>query len=95
MIEKICSLCSSNSPNVIGIFMNSTGNYNIPLMYFLESRGNKVLLIDSRKTFHLRQIMNLDIEKSDRKYAHVLAVIPEETGIQQERQIIRDLHCLR
>ena len=48
------------------MFMNSTGNYNIPLKYFLEARGNKVLLIDSRKTFHLRQIMNLVTEKSDR-----------------------------
>ena len=58
LIEKIRSLCRSNSQEVIGIFMNPTGNYHLPLKYFLEARGNKVFLIDSRKTFHLRQIMN-------------------------------------
>ena len=76
LIEKIRSLCRSNSQEVIGIFMNPTGNYHIPLKYFLEARGNKVFLIDSRKTFHLRQIMNLGTEKSDREDAHILAATP-------------------
>lgn len=76
LTEKIHSLCRNNSQEVMGIFMNPTGNYHIPLKYFLEDHGYRVFLIDARKTFHLRQIMNLGTEKSDREDAHILAATP-------------------
>lgn len=76
LLDKIYSLCRNNSQEVLGIFMNPTGNYHIPLKYFLEAKGYKVFLIDARKTFHLRQIMNLGTEKSDREDAHILAATP-------------------
>ena len=94
-IEKIRSFCNCNSREVIGIFINPKGNHHIPLKYFLEARGNRVFLIDSRKTFHLRQVMNLGTEKSDRGNTHILAVILEETGILQQWKVISDIHCLR
>ena len=46
------------------------------MKYFFEAKGNRVFLIDARKTFHLRQIMNLGTEKSDRADAHILAATP-------------------
>ncbi|MCL4480213.1 MAG: transposase [Candidatus Thermoplasmatota archaeon] len=76
LMEKIHSLCRNNSQEVIGIFMNPTGNYHVPLKYFLEAHGYQISLVDARKTFHLRQIMNLGTEKSDREDAHVLAATP-------------------
>jgi transposase len=95
LIEKIHSLCRSNSQNVIGIFMNLTGNYHIPLKYFLEAKDYRVFLIDSRKTFHLRHIMNLGTEKSDREDARILAATPWIDRNAAGKAGHSDLHYLR
>ena len=58
------------------IFMNPTGNYHIPLKYFLENNNFTVYMVDSRKTLHLRKIMNLNTIKSDSEDTHVLAATP-------------------
>jgi DNA-binding HxlR family transcriptional regulator len=53
--------------------MNPTGNYHMPVKYFLESNGNSVYVIDARKTEHLRMIQNYGKEKSDTEDASILA----------------------
>ena len=78
LLEKMHRIEESNSDSVGGIFMNPTGNYHMPLKYFLEASGyrEKTFLIDARRTVHLRTIMNLGTEKSDPEDAHVLASTP-------------------
>ncbi len=75
---KIRTVERSNSQDITGIFMNPTGNYHMPLKYFLEQNGfrGKIHLVDARRTAHLRKIMNLGKEKSDPEDAHVLASTP-------------------
>lgn len=43
LLEKIRIIENSNIDAVNGIFMNPTGNYHIPLHYFLESNSYKVI----------------------------------------------------
>lgn len=76
LLEKIETIRISNSQEIMGIFMNPTGNYHVPLRYFLENSGYHVFLIDARRTVHLRKIMNLGTEKSDKGDAHILATTP-------------------
>ena len=63
--EKIRTIEESNSDRIGGVFMNPTGNYHMPVKYFLESNGYDVYAVDARKTEHLRMIQNLGKEKSD------------------------------
>ena len=46
----------SNSDRIGGVFMNPTGNYHVPVKYFLEKNGfsGLVYLVDARRTVHLR-----------------------------------------
>ena len=53
--------------------MNQTGNYHMPVKYFLESNGYYVCIVDARETEHLRMIQNLRKEKSDPEDASILA----------------------
>lgn len=76
LIDKINKVQSSNNDKVEFIFMNPTGNYHIPLKYFLENNNFTVYMVDARKTLHLRKIMNLNTIKSDSEDAHVLAATP-------------------
>ena len=56
--EKIRTIEENNSDRIEGVFMNPTGNYHIPVKYFLESNGYYVYIVDARKTEHLRMIQN-------------------------------------
>ncbi len=78
LLEKNHTIEKSNSDSVIGIFMNPTGNYHMPVKYFLESNGyaGKTFMTDARKTEHLRMVTNLGKEKSDPEDAHILAGLP-------------------
>ena len=71
--EKIRTIEESNSDRIWGVFMNPTGNYHMPVKYFLESNGYDVYAVDARKTEHLRMIQNLGKEKSDQEDASILA----------------------
>ncbi|MGC8699337.1 MAG: IS110 family transposase [Candidatus Acidifodinimicrobium sp.] len=88
LIEKIETIRRSNSDEVVGIFMNPTGNYHIPLKYFLERNGfgNLVFIIDARRTAHQRILSNLGKEKSDPEDAHILASTPwNDPGYRDKR----------
>ena len=63
----------SNNDKVQFIFMNPTGNYHVPLKYFLENNNFTIYMVDARKTLHLRKMMNLNTIKSDSEDAHILA----------------------
>jgi transposase len=78
LLEKIKTVERSNVQEVIGIFINPTGNYHIPVKYFLENSGfsGKVFMVDARRTVNQRKIMNLGKEKSDPEDAHILAATP-------------------
>lgn len=76
MLQKIRKIEGSNSGHVEAAFINPTGNYHVPVKYFLERNGFKIYTVDARKTVHLRKIMNLGTEKSDPEDAHVLAATP-------------------
>ena len=76
LIDKIIKIQNSNNDEVEFIFMNSTGNYHVPLKYFQENNSFTVYMVDARKTLHLRKIMNLNTIKSDSEDAHILAATP-------------------
>ncbi len=58
--------------------MNPTGNFHVPVKYFLGSNGflGLVQMVDARNTVYLRKVMNLGTEKSDREDVHVLTATP-------------------
>ena len=60
LIDKISKVEKSENDKVEFVFMNPTGNYPVPLKYFLESNNLTVYMVDARKTLHLRKIMNLN-----------------------------------
>ena len=76
ILQKMRKIEESNSQKVEGVFMNPTGNYHVPLKYFLEKNGFIVCMVDARRTVHLRKVMNLNTEKSDPEDAHILASTP-------------------
>ena len=76
LIDKISKIENSNNDSIIGIFMNPTGNYHVPLKYFLDKNNFIVYMVDARKTLHLRKMMNLNTIKSDSEDAHILAATP-------------------
>jgi transposase len=88
LLEKIRTVERSNSQEVIGIFMNPTGNYHIPVKHFLESNGfsGRIFMVDARRTEHLRKVMNLGKEKSDPEDAHILASVPWRDNTYRERR---------
>ena len=47
--------------------MNPTGNYHMPVKYFLESNGYNVCTVDARKTEHIRMIQNFGKENLTRR----------------------------
>ncbi|MCL5873920.1 MAG: IS110 family transposase [Candidatus Thermoplasmatota archaeon] len=76
LLSKLKTIEKSNNDRVIGIYINPTGNYHIPVQYFLESNGYIVKYVDARVTDYSRKIDNLGKEKSDRVDASVLASTP-------------------
>lgn len=77
LLEKLQLVEKSNNQVVMGIFMNPTGNYHMPVKYFLENNGyDKIFMVDARRTEHMRSIANLGKEKSDPEDAHIPASVP-------------------
>ena len=62
MLEKIKTIERNNSYRIVGVFMNPTSNYHMPVKYFLKSNGYYVCIVDAKKTEHLRMIQNLGKE---------------------------------
>ena len=56
ILQKMRKIEESNSDRIGGVFMNPTGNYHVPVKYFLEKNGfsGLVYLVDARRTVHLR-----------------------------------------
>ena len=50
LLEKLRAIERSNSYTIVGIFMNPTGTYHIPIQHFLESNGYVEYYIDPRVT---------------------------------------------
>lgn len=75
-LDKIRNLQKNNSDSVIGIYVNPTGTYYVPLQYFLESHGYRLIYLDARITYSARTMSNLGKEKSDRVDAHMLTSTP-------------------
>ena len=75
LLEKIRSIEKSNSQKIAGVYMNPTGNYHMTLRYFLDMNGFRgiIHMVETRRTVHLRNMINLGREKSDPEDAHVLA----------------------
>ena len=76
ILEKLRTIERSNNDSIGGIFMNPTGNYHIPVHYFLENSGYNVVYVDPRVTDYARKMSNLGKEKSDRVDAAMLASTP-------------------
>ena len=76
ILEKLKVIEKSNSDSIKGIFINPTGNYHIPVHYFLENNGYNVVYVDPRVTDYARKMLNLGKEKSDKVDAHMLASTP-------------------
>ncbi len=76
LLSKLKTIEESNSDHIIGIYINPTGNYHIPLQHFLESNGYAVNYVDARVTDYGRKMDNLGKEKSDKVDASALASTP-------------------
>ncbi len=76
LLLKVKTIERSNNDNVIGIYINPTGTYHMPLQYFLENNNYGVNYVDARITNYVRKIENLGKEKSDKVDAHLLALTP-------------------
>ncbi len=88
LLEKIRMVERSNSQDVMGIFINPTGNYHIPVRYFLEINGfgDRIFVVDARRTNHSRKIINLGKEKSVPEDARILAATPWHDHKYMERR---------
>ena len=76
LLEKLQTIEKSNSDHIMGIFMNPTGNYHMPVQHFLESSGFTVKYVDARITDYARKMENFGKEKSDKVDAAMLASTP-------------------
>ena len=76
LLGKLRTIEKSNNDTMIGIFINPTGNYHVPLKRFLESNGYRVIYVDPRITDYARRMSNLGKEKSDTVDAAMLASTP-------------------
>ena len=86
LLEKLRTIERSNSDTIVGIFMNPTGTYHIPIQHFLESSGYTVYYIDPRVTEFARVTSNLGKVKSDRVDSHLLASSPWDNKRAMERK---------
>ena len=86
LVEKIHVLEESNGDKVIGIFVNPTANYHLPVKHFLEKNGFTVYCVDTRVAKNMRGVENLGKEKSDPEDAHILASTPWKSKKYLERK---------
>jgi len=76
LIENINRIENRRSDGIKFVFMKSTGDYHMPLKYFLEKQGFTIYMVDKKKILYLRNIMNLKVRKSNSEDAHILAATP-------------------
>ncbi len=76
LLKKIATVEKSNNQKVMGIFMNPTGNYHMPIRHFLESSSFPVYVIDARMTEHLRIVQNLGKERNPIRRMHRFLLQP-------------------
>ncbi len=91
LLEKIHTIERSNSDSTIGVFINPTGMYHVPLQHFLESNGYRVIYVDPRVTDFARKMENLGKEKSDKVDSAMLASAPwKNRKILKKKTHVRD-----
>lgn len=76
LLEKLRTVEISNDDRIIGVFINPTGTYHVPLQHFLASNGYSVHYVDARITDYARKMHNLGKVKSDKVDAAMLASTP-------------------
>jgi len=76
LIENINRIENRRNDGIKFVFMKSTGDYHMPLKYFLEKHGFTIYMVDKKKILYLRNIMNLKARKSRSEDAHILAAAP-------------------
>ena len=91
LLEKIHTIERSNNDHTIGVFINPTGTYHVPLQYFLESNGYRIIYVDPRVTDFARKMENLGKEKSDKVDSAMLASAPwKDKKVLKKKPHIRD-----
>lgn len=89
--EKIHAVERSNNDSIIGVFINPTGTYHVPLQHFLESNRYRVIYVDPRVTDYARKMENLGKEKSDKVDSAMLASVPwKDKKVLNKRPHVRD-----
>jgi transposase len=91
LLEKIHAVERSNNDSIIGVFINPTGTYHVPLQHFLESNRYRVIYVDPRVTDYARKMENLGKEKSDKVDSAMLASVPwKDKKVLNKRPHVRD-----
>ena len=91
LLEKLRAIERSNSDTIVGIFINPTGTYHVPIQHFLESNGYVVYYIDPRVTASARMAENLGKVKSDKVDSHLLASSPwDNENAMKKKPHVRD-----
>ncbi|MCL4316653.1 MAG: transposase [Candidatus Thermoplasmatota archaeon] len=66
LLEKLSTIERSNDQHFVGVYINPTGCYHVPLSHFLQQKGYKVIAVDPRRSAAGRKMENLGRVKSDR-----------------------------
>ena len=73
---KLSVIERSNNQKIVGVYINPTGNYHVPLQRFLQSKGYRVVAVNPIISASARKMDNLGRAKSDSVDAAALAAIP-------------------
>lgn len=76
LLMKLVQLQSETSDSIVGVYINPTGNYHMPLEFFLKQHGYNVIEVNPIVSASIRNVMNMGKVKSDRTDASVLASTP-------------------
>ena len=76
LAEKLSVIERSNNQKIVGVYINPTGNYHVPLQRFLQSKGYRVVAVNPIISARARGMDNLDRVKNDSVDAAVLASLP-------------------
>ena len=96
LAEKLSVIERSNNQKIVGVYINPTGNYHVPLQRFLQSKGycvvavNPIISANARKMDNMGRTKN-DSADNDSADAATLASIPwKKKGMQGARSHERD-----
>ena len=91
LAEKLSVIEMSNNQKIVGIYINPTGNYHVPLQHFLQLKGYRVVAVNPIISANARKMDNLGRTKNDAADASALASIPwKKKGMQSARSHERD-----